>query len=145
MRLDCDPDAWPQRVKALIDGQHSGAGGATRAVFGADRKMIMVEERFRKDLFMLPKYTIEYAARVREHAPTTHYGTDDPVACEEFLNELLDRGYRIRGIKHDGVDLPASDFDRMMKTAAGMAAAKRLCTSLGITSEEEKYRFGFGM
>lgn len=94
---------------------------------------------------MLPKYTIEYSARVREHSPTTHYGTDDPVACEEFLNELLDRGYRIRCIKHEGVELPAPDFDRMVKTAAGMSAAKRICSSLGISSEEEKFRFGFGI
>ena len=52
---------------------------------------------------------------------------------------------RIRCIKHDGVELPAPEFDRMVKTAAGMSAAKRICSSLGISSEEEKFRFGFGI
>ena len=94
---------------------------------------------------MLPKYTVEYATKVRDHAPINHYGTDDPVACEQFLNELLERGIRIHAIKHDGIDLPSNEFDRMVKTAAGMAAARRLCTSLGIKPEEEKFRFGFGM
>lgn len=94
---------------------------------------------------MLPKYTIEYSTRLRGHAPVNHYGTDDPVACEEFINELLEHGCRVHAIKHEGLDLPAPDFDRMLKTAAGMAAARRLCTSLGIKPEEEKFRFGFGV
>jgi hypothetical protein len=94
---------------------------------------------------MLAKYTIEYSTRLRGYAPVNHYGTDDPVAAEEFLNELLEHGCRVHGIKHEGMDLPAPDFDRMLKTAAGMAAAKRLCASLGIKPEEEKFRFGFGV
>jgi len=94
---------------------------------------------------MLPKYTVEYSTRTRERAPVNHYGTDDPIACEEFLNQLLESGCRVHGIKHEGMDLPAIDFDRMLKTAAGMTAARRLCSSLGIKAEEEKYRFGFGM
>ena len=94
---------------------------------------------------MLAKYTIEYAARVREHAPINHYSTNDPVACESFLKELLERGFRILGVRHEGVDLPRKEFDRLVKTAAAMGAAERLCFSLGIESEEEKYRFGFGL
>ncbi len=92
---------------------------------------------------MLPKYTIEYTTQFRRHAQSNHYSTDDPVACEEFVEELLERRFTIRAIKHEGLDLPKSEFDRVVKTAAGMLAAKHVCASLGIKPEEEKYRFGF--
>lgn len=92
---------------------------------------------------MLPKYTVEYSAEFRRHAQTSHYSTDDPVACEEFVSELLERGYKLRAIKHEGVDLPRVDFDRMIKTAASILAARHICASLGLKAEEEKYRFGF--
>ena len=68
---------------------------------------------------------------------------DDPVACEEFVEELLERGFRIKTIKHEGLDISKPDFDKMIKTAAGMLASKRICASLGIKPEEEHYRFGF--
>jgi hypothetical protein len=92
---------------------------------------------------MIPKYTIEYTTQFRRHAQANHYSTDDPVACEEFVEELLERGFPIRAIRHDGLDLPKNEFDRIIKTAAGMLASKQICTSLGIKPEEEKYRFGF--
>jgi len=92
---------------------------------------------------MLPKYSIEYTVTFRKHDFMHHMGTEDPVAAEEFIEELLERGYKIRAIKHDGAELPPKDFDKMVKTAAGMIAAKLICVSLGIKSEEEKYRFGF--
>jgi hypothetical protein len=92
---------------------------------------------------MLPKYTIEYSVPLKRHAPINHYGTDDPVACEEFLSELMDRGFRIQAIRHDGIELPKHEFDRMIKTAAGMIASHRVCASLGIKAEEERFRFGF--
>lgn len=92
---------------------------------------------------MIPKYTIEYSTQFRKHAQPSHYSTDDPVACEEFVEELLERGFSIRAIKHDGLDLSQHDFDRLVKNAAGMLASKHLCASLGIKAEEEKYRFGF--
>ena len=92
---------------------------------------------------MLPKYTVEYTAQFKKHALTSHYATDDPVACEEFVEELLDRGFAIRAIKHEGMELPKKDFDRIVKTAAGLLASKRICASLGIKPEEEKFRFGF--
>jgi hypothetical protein len=41
------------------------------------------------------------------------------------------------------VDLPKPEFDRVVKTAAGMLASKHVCASLGINPEEERYRFGF--
>ena len=92
---------------------------------------------------MLPKYTVEYTAQFKKHAQTNPSSTDDPVACEEFVEELLERGFAIRAIKHEGLDLPKKDFDRIVKTAAGMLASKRICASLGIKPEEEKFRFGF--
>jgi hypothetical protein len=92
---------------------------------------------------MIPKYTVEYSAQFRKHAQPNHYSTDDPVACEEFVEELLERGFSIRAIKHDGLDLPKPEFDRLLRNAAGMLASKHLCASLGIKAEEEKYRFGF--
>ena len=92
---------------------------------------------------MLPKYTVEYTTQFRKHAQTNHYSTDDPVACDQFVEELLERGFAIRAIKHEGVDLPKKDFDSIIKTAAGLLASKRICASLGIKPEEEKFRFGF--
>jgi hypothetical protein len=92
---------------------------------------------------MLPKYTVEYTTQFRKHTQPDHYSTDDPVACEEFVGELLERGIALRAIKHEGVDLPKPEFDHVVKTAAGMLASKHICTSLGIKAEEEKFRFGF--
>ena len=92
---------------------------------------------------MIPKYTIEYAVEFTRHAQTNHYSTDDPVACEGFLVELLERGLKIHSIKHDGMDLSRPEFDRLIKTAAGILAGKHVCASLGIKPEEEHFRFGF--
>jgi len=92
---------------------------------------------------MIPKYTIEYTTTFNKHAQGNHYSTDDPVACEEFIEELLERGFGIRAIRHEGLDLSKSDFDKMVKTAAGMLASRRICISLGIKPEEEHFRFGF--
>ncbi|MFM1767872.1 MAG: hypothetical protein RJA22_401 [Verrucomicrobiota bacterium] len=92
---------------------------------------------------MLPKYTVEYSPEFRRPAQAHHYSTDDPVACEEFVSELLERGYRVSTIRHEGVDLPRPEFDRMVKTAASLLASRHICRSLGIKGEEERHRFGF--
>jgi len=92
---------------------------------------------------MIPKYTVEYTTQFKRHAQSNHYSTDDPVACEEFVEELLERGFPIRAIKHEGMDLAKHEFDRIIKTAAGMMASKHICASLGIKADEEKFRFGF--
>jgi hypothetical protein len=92
---------------------------------------------------MIPKYTVEYAAKFRKHGHPGHYSTDDPVACEEFVEELLDRGFVIHAIKHEGVALDKPEFDKMVKAAAGMLASRKICASLGIKGEEERFRFGF--
>ena len=92
---------------------------------------------------MLPKYTVEYTTHIRGHAQPNHHSADDPIAFQEFVLELLERGCGIRAIKHEGLELPKNEFDRIVKTAAGMLASKHICASLGIKPEEEKYRFGF--
>ena len=92
---------------------------------------------------MIPKYTVEYTTHFRKHAQPSHYTTDDPVACEAFVEELLERGFTIQCIKHEGLDLPKPEFDRIVKTAGGMLASRHICASLGIKPEEEQFRFGF--
>jgi hypothetical protein len=94
---------------------------------------------------MLKKYSIEYSLHFRLHSPPEHhhYFTDDPVAMEEFLQDLLQHGMGIHAIKHDGADLPKAEFDRVVKIAASEVAAKLICRSLHIKPEEERYRFGF--
>ena len=92
---------------------------------------------------MIPKYRIEYSVNLRKHAHTAHYSTDDPVACEEVLAELLDRGFAIRSIKHEGVDVSRADFDKIIRDAANLLASNKICASLGLKTEEERFRFGF--
>lgn len=91
---------------------------------------------------MMAKYKIEYAVPFRGHDQPHHYVSDDPVACEEFLTELLERGFKITGILHEGIALPKVDSDKMIKTAAGMLATKHICRSLGIDTAEAHHRFG---
>ena len=57
---------------------------------------------------MLPKYTVDYSIQFKRQAHTYHYSTDDPVACEEFLSELLERGFHMIEVKHEGVALDQS-------------------------------------
>ena len=92
---------------------------------------------------MLPKYTIEYTTRLGKHALINHYSTDDPVACEEFVEELMEAKYPIRAIRHEGMEMSRLEFDRLIKTAAAMLASRHICASLGIKPEEEHFRFGF--
>jgi len=91
---------------------------------------------------MLAKYTIEYAVPFRRHLPPSQHHTDDPVAAKEFLEVILDRGLKLVAIRHEGVDLPPKEFDRLVGDAARMLAARRICLSLGLTAEEERFRFG---
>lgn len=94
---------------------------------------------------MLKNYTVEYSLQFRRHHPPQRqqYFTDDPVACEEFIGGLLERGMGLHAIRHDGAELPRVEFDRIVKVAASEAAARMVCTSLGIKPEEERHRFGF--
>jgi len=92
---------------------------------------------------MLAKYHIEYTVRLGKRDQVHHLQTDDPVACEEYLLDILERGFYIQAILHEGVALPSAEFDKMIKTAASLLAARKLCHSLNIKPEEERYRFGF--
>ncbi len=94
---------------------------------------------------MLTKYAIEYSPRFRKHSPPAHhvYYSDDPVACEEFTQELLQQGMGIHAIKREGVDLPRPEFDRIVRVAAARLAAQHICVSLNIKPDEERFRFGF--
>ena len=94
---------------------------------------------------MLKQYTIVYSLKFRKHSPPEHhqYYTDDPVACEEFVQGLLEHGMGLHAIKREGVDLPKVDFDRIVKVAAAEVASRLICTTLNIKGDEERYRFGF--
>ena len=94
---------------------------------------------------MLKKYSVEYSLKFRKHSPPEHhiFYTDDPITCEEFIQSLLESGMGLHAIRHDSVDLPKPDFDRMVKLAAAQVASKLICASLHIKPEEERYRFGF--
>jgi hypothetical protein len=91
---------------------------------------------------MLAKYHIDYAVPFHRHDQPHQYLTDDPVACEEFLAELLERGFKIKDVSHEGVALPKVDFDRMIKTAAGLLTTRHIGRSLGIDTVEAHHRFG---
>ncbi len=94
---------------------------------------------------MLKKYSVEYRLQFRKHSPPEHhmFYTDDPLTCEGFVQELLDKNMGIHAILHDGVALPTHEFDRLVKVAAGALASQRICASLHIKPEEERHRFGF--
>lgn len=91
---------------------------------------------------MLAKYKIDYAIPFHSHEQPHHYLTNDPVACEEFLTELLERGFKITNVLHEGVALPKVDFDRLIKTAAGVLATNHICKSLGVDRVDAHHRFG---
>ena len=91
---------------------------------------------------MLAKYKIEYAIPFNRHDQPHHHLTNDPVACEEFLTELLERGFKIKDVFHEGVSLPKVDFDKLIKTATGVLATNHICKSLGIDRVEAHHRFG---
>ena len=91
---------------------------------------------------MLAKYKVEYAIPFHGHDQPHQYVTDDPVACESFIAQLLERGFKITQVLHEGAVLPRLEFDRLIKTAAGIVANALICTSLGIDPAEAHHRFG---
>ena len=94
------------------------------------------------NITMIARYNVEYGIPFSKHVLAQHHLTDDPVACEEFLADLLERGFKIVSIHHQGVELPKAEFDKMIKTAAGMLVARHVCASLGIDTVEAHDRFG---
>jgi hypothetical protein len=91
---------------------------------------------------MLAKYHVNYAVPFKHRDEPHRYLTNDPVECEGFLADLLERGFKITGILHEGVALPPVEFDRLVKTAAGVLTTRHLCRSLGIDTAEAHHRFG---
>ena len=91
---------------------------------------------------MLAKYSVEFIISFRRHQVTHHYRTDDPVALEEFIVELLEKGHHLEKISHQGAPLPQHDSDKILRTAATILAAKHLQRSLGIDEAETRHRFG---
>ena len=91
---------------------------------------------------MIPKYKIEFAVTRHGHDQPEDHFTDDPIEAVDFLSSLLERGFKILGILHDGVEISQAEFDRMIKTAAGLLTTRNLCQSLGIDSNQAHDRFG---
>lgn len=94
---------------------------------------------------MITKFAIEYTVTHRPKADVRTHRTDDPVEAEDFLMQLLASGARIQAIKHEGVELPHAQFDRMLKVASERLAAQLLRCSLEIDAAEVKHRFGFAI
>lgn len=94
---------------------------------------------------MLNKIIIEYSVTHRPSADVRTHRTDDSIEAEDFLMQLLTCGAKIRTIKHEGVEMPRPQFDRMLKVASERLAAQRLHDSLEIDSAEIKHRFGFAV
>lgn len=86
-------------------------------------------------------YEIEYSSGRRDEQIRRHI-SDDPITCENFLVELLEKGRKIHAIYHGGKPVSQGMFDRMVKSAAGMLAQNHVCKSIGCDSVEAHYRFG---
>jgi hypothetical protein len=91
---------------------------------------------------MLPKYKVNFDVDPHGRAPMAHFTTEDPVTCEAFLADLLERRVHIREILHDGTALSPREFDAMIRTALGLLASRHVCAALKITTEEAHVRFG---
>lgn len=91
---------------------------------------------------MLPKCKVTYDIDPHGRMPASHFTTDDPVTCENFLTDLLDRRLHIREIAHEGVPLPPKLFDGMIRSAALQLASHHVCASLKISSDDAHVRFG---
>lgn len=91
---------------------------------------------------MLPKYKVTYHIDPHGRMPASHFTTDDPVTCENFLTDLLDRRLHIQDIAHEGVPLPPKLFDGMIRSAALQLASHHVCASLKISSDDAHVRFG---
>lgn len=94
---------------------------------------------------MLKRYSVEYSLCFLKHSPPERYSyyTDEPAACEEFVQELLERGLRLHAIRHESLDLPQPEFDRIVRLAASRLATKCIGTSLGLEPADAQLRFGF--
>ena len=92
---------------------------------------------------MQTTFAIDYIALPQHSSRVLTHRTDDPVEVEDFLMHLLAAGARIKEIRHDSLALTGSQFDKMLKVAAGRLAAQLLRQSLGLDAVKVLDRFGF--
>ncbi|HYY29083.1 MAG TPA: hypothetical protein VE860_14110 [Chthoniobacterales bacterium] len=90
---------------------------------------------------MLAKYHVQFSIPLEHRRLVNDFRTDDPIECEEFVADLLLRGYKINSISHDGVPLSRSEFDSAVLLAAKTAIAKLLTTALDLDEAEMRHRF----
>jgi len=90
---------------------------------------------------MLHKFTIAYTRHPRSTEPSGVHRTDDPIEAEEYLMQLLHARSRILSIRHEGVDMPQAQFDRMLKVASERPSSEMLEHALDIDSAEVRHRF----
>lgn len=91
---------------------------------------------------MLHKFTIEFTRHPHSTEPAGTHRTDDPIEAEEYLMQLLHARSRILSIKHEGVELPRPQFDRMLKVATERLSSEMLAHALDIDTAEVRHRFG---
>ena len=58
---------------------------------------------------MLAKYHVQFSIPLEHRRLVNDFRTDDPVECEQFVADLLLRGYKIDSISHDGVPLSRAE------------------------------------
>jgi hypothetical protein len=92
---------------------------------------------------MLHKFAIEYTRHPHSNEPCGTHRTDDPIEAEEYLMQLLHARSRILSIKHEGVDLPQAQFDRMLRIAGERLISEALEHALDIDNAEVRHRFRF--
>jgi hypothetical protein len=74
---------------------------------------------------MLAKYAVEFTISFRRHQITHHYRTDDPVALEEFIVELLEKVLR------EGIPLPQHEADKIVQNRCHTAGGQTPAALLG--------------
>jgi hypothetical protein len=91
---------------------------------------------------MLIKFTIEYTRHPHSNEPAGTHRTNDPIEAEEYLMQLMHARSRILSVKHEGVEIPRVQFDRMMKVAGERLVSEMFCHALDIDTAESRHRFG---
>ena len=64
---------------------------------------------------LFAKYHVQFSIPLEHRRLVNDFRTDDPVECEEFIADLLLRGYKINSLVHDGAPLSRSEFDSAVK------------------------------
>jgi len=90
---------------------------------------------------MLAKYHVQFSIPLEHRRLVNDFRTDDPVECEQFVADLLLRGYKIDSISHAGVPLSRAEFDSAVLLGAKAAITKLLTTALDLDEAEMRHRF----